>query len=126
MKKTSRVTFRLNKTTYQKMEKAIINDGHNKRQKSKWISKAIESMLNNCDFVELVELEENAGERSDYPYGISLSKELHHALEKAVIECRKQVPTLSNVKSSIIRVAIKQRLLRRVDTSLPGEQNVCD
>lgn len=110
-----RITIRINNDTKTKMQEAIENDGYGKRKKAKWISESIESLLDNANYIELVEIDDSfANENCNYPEGIYISEKLRLLLDKALYECRKTLPHKSVTQSAIIRTAIMQRLLRRL------------
>ncbi|EKD72268.1 MAG: hypothetical protein ACD_45C00719G0004 [uncultured bacterium] len=81
------------------------------RGKSKWIIESIESLLKLDDFPTLVEIAEDMDQLSDM-VSIRLPESLMMRIEKAIIQIRKQYPTIEGVKSNLIRASIIQRLLR--------------
>lgn len=123
MTASAQVTFRINKSVYDNITQAMIDEGYGKREFTKWIKEALLNLLDNEEYISLIDLEENTGKQVTYPCRVVLPNQLNIALNKAVINCRKELPHLGNIKSSIVRTAIKQRLLRRLKLSLPGEQN---
>lgn len=115
MNNKKRVTLRLSKDLATRMRNAMAEDDYGVRDKAKWVSEAIISLLESDDYYELVDLEENTGVKNDNPEGFYLTRDLKTRLDKAIIICRTNLPHLGNIQSAIIRTAIKQRLLRRIN-----------
>jgi len=105
------ITTKLPKSLHQNLLQQVIQDGYGMRGKSKWISESIERLLALSNFPELVEIANEVEELTDI-IGIRITKNLLDKLDHAVIDIRKQYPSIEGVKSKIVRASIIQRLLR--------------
>ncbi|MBA3661762.1 MAG: hypothetical protein H0W64_08550 [Gammaproteobacteria bacterium] len=105
-------SIKLQKNLHQRLQQRIIVDGYGMRGKSKWIIESIESLLALTDFPTLVAIAEDMDQLSDM-VSIRLPEPLMLRLEKAVIQVRKEYPSIEGVKSNLIRASIMQRLLRQ-------------
>ncbi|MBB71455.1 MAG: hypothetical protein CMF50_03555 [Legionellales bacterium] len=111
MPNKTKVSFAVPTNLKNELQEHVIKDGYGLRGKSKWISEAVESLFEYNEFLELISY-------SDEMYGFDqietavLDYSLKHKLDKAVVEIRKEFPTLEGVKSRIMRTAVLQRILR--------------
>lgn len=107
----SKITFAVPENLRNELRQHVIKDGYGLRGKSRWISEAVENFLQFKDFLELISY-------SDEMYGfdqietVVIDYNLKTQLDKAVVEIRKEFPTIEGVKSRIMRTAILQRILR--------------
>jgi len=85
------------------------------RGKSKWIIESVESLLRLADFPTLVDIAEDMNQLTEI-VSIRLPEELMLKIERAVVQVRKQYPSIEGVKSNLIRASIVQRLLREPAT----------
>ena len=85
------------------------------RGKSKWIIESVESLLRLADFPTLVDIAEDMNQLTEI-VSIRLPEELMLKIERAVVQVRKQYPSIEGVKSNLIRASIVQRLLREPTT----------
>lgn len=104
-------SIKLQKKLHLQLQRRIIEDGYGMRGKSKWIIEAVESLLQLADYPTLVDIAEDMDQLSDI-VSIRLPESLMLRIEKAIVDVRKQYPTLEGVKSNLIRASIMQRLLR--------------
>jgi len=81
------------------------------RGKSKWIIESIESFFKLTDYPTLVDIADDMDQLSEM-VSIRLPETLMMRIERAVVDVRKQFPTIEGVKSNLIRASIMQRLLR--------------
>lgn len=109
MNKT-RITYRLHKSLLQEIAIYMSHEGYNLKEKSKWVSEAIETLLSIPDYPDLVKLnaEMHSFEKSDY---VTIDKNLKNKLDESALTVKKQYPHLEGVLSLIIRTAIMQRML---------------
>lgn len=111
MQKKVMTSIKLQKKLHLRLQQRIIEDGYGMRGKSKWIIEAIEALLTITDYPTLVDIAEDMDQLSDI-VSIRLPETLMLRMEKAIVEVRKQYPSLEGVKSNLIRAGIMQRLLR--------------
>lgn len=105
-------SIKLQKNLHRRLQQRIIEDGYGMRGKSKWIIESIESLLKLADYPSLVEIAEDMDQLSDM-VSIRVPEDLMLRIEQAVVQVRKQFPTIEGVKSNLIRASIIQRLLRQ-------------
>lgn len=108
-------SIKLQKNLHRRLQQRIIEDGYGMRGKSKWIIESIEALLTLSDFPTLVDIADDMDQLSDI-ISIRLPEELMQRIEHAVIQVRKQYPTIEGVKSNLIRASIVQRLIRQTTT----------
>lgn len=108
-------SIKLQKKLHRRLQQRIIEDGYGMRGKSKWIIESIEALLELVDFPTLVDIADDMDQLSDI-VSIRLPELLMMRIEQAVIQVRKQYPTIEGVKSNLIRASIIQRLLRDATT----------
>ena len=87
----------------------MLKDGYNLREKSKWISEAIEDFLKLKEYHFLVKMAELFDDfhKTEVFY---INPELEGKLKMAIIEVRKKYPSIEGVKSLIVRASITRRL----------------
>lgn len=107
----AKITFVVPEILQNELRERVTHDGYGLRGKSKWVSEAIESLLALNNFAMLVQYSEemNGFEKVET---IVITTQLKQQLDNAIIEARRQYPTLEGVQSSIVRTAIMQRFLR--------------
>ena len=111
MSTKSKIAFAVPSSLKNELREYVIRDRYGLRGKSKWISEAVESLLELKDFLELMSY-------SDEMYGfdqietVVIEYSLKLKLDRAIIQIRKEFPILEGVKSKIMRTAILQRILR--------------
>jgi hypothetical protein len=108
-------SIKLQKKLHHRLQQRIIEDGYGMRGKSKWIIESIESLLDLSDYPTLVDIAEDMNQLTDI-LSLRLPESLMLKIEKAVIQVRKQYPTIEGVKSNLIRASIVQRMLREPTT----------
>lgn len=104
-------SIKLQKKLHRRLQQRIIEDGYGMRGKSKWIIESIESLLTLADYPTLVDIADDMDQLSDM-VSIRIPETLMLRIEQAIVQVRKQYPTIEGVKSNIIRASIMQRLLR--------------
>jgi hypothetical protein len=104
-------SIKLQKTLHHKMQQHIINDHYGMRGKSQWLIEAIETFLQLPDYPTLVYIADEMDQLTEV-LSIRLPEDLIAKIELAVIEVRREYPTLEGVKSNLIRASILQRLIR--------------
>ena len=108
-------SIKLQKKLHHRLQQRIIEDGYGMRGKSKWIIESVESLLRLADFPTLVDIAEDMNQLTEI-VSIRLPEELMLKIERAVVQVRKQYPSIEGVKSNLIRASIVQRLLREPTT----------
>lgn len=89
----------------------MVSEGYDLKGKSKWISEAVYKLLSTDNYSELVNINEQM-ENFQKLDSISIDQDLKTKLEQAIIEIRRNFPSIEGVQSKILRTAIVQRLLR--------------
>ena len=111
MPNKSKITFAVPNNLKSELLERVIKDGYGLRGKSKWISEAVERLIAYKDFLELMSY-------SDQMHGFDqletavIEYSFKIKIDKAIIQVRKEFPTLEGVKSRIMRTALLQRILR--------------
>lgn len=111
MQRKVMTSIKLQKKLHHKLQQRIIEDGYGMRGKSKWIIESVESLLELSDFPELVDIAEDMDHLTDI-VSIRFPENIMKKVEKAIVQVRRQYPTIEGVKSNLIRASILQRLLR--------------
>lgn len=111
MQKKVTTSIKLQRKLHHRLQQRIIEDGYGMRGKSKWIIESIESLLSLADYPTLVDIADDMDQLSDI-VSIRMPEDLMNRIEKAIVNVRKQYPTIEGVKSNMIRASIMQRLLR--------------
>lgn len=106
-----KITFVVPEKLQQDLRRQIIADGYGMRGKSRWISEAIQQLLDLSDFPDFVQYSE---EMSGFTCSetIVISPALKRALDGAILKVRLLHPTFEGVQSCIVRTSIIQRLIR--------------
>lgn len=112
MQRKVMTSIKLQKNLHRRLQQRIIEDGYGMRGKSKWIIESIEALLTIDDYPTLVDIAEDMDHLSDM-VSIRLPEDLMVRIEQAIVQVRKQYPTIEGVKSNLIRASIIQRLLRQ-------------
>lgn len=107
----SRVSFAVPKSLQDELRLKVITGGYGMRGKSLWVSEAVEQLLSIPKYPELVSFNDEMHGLNKVET-ISLDKKIQLDLEKAVLNVRKEYPTIEGVKSRIFRTAIVQRIIR--------------
>ena len=103
----------LPKAIKQEMLSSIVRDGYGLRGKSKWVSEAIDTLLNMPNFMDYLKLADEMSQLTE-PEVIQIPKDLRNKLDNSIIQVRRSLPSLDGVQSSIIRTSIIQRILRKL------------
>jgi hypothetical protein len=111
MELKSKITFVLQENLQKEFREQVAKDGYDMRGKSRWITEGITTLLEMCNYPELVHLS-NEMKGFGKLESIVVTKDLKKLLDEAVIAIRTLYPTIEGVQSSILRTAILQRLLR--------------
>ena len=112
MHKKVMTSIKLQRNLHRRLLQRIIEDGYGMRGKSKWIIESIEDLLKFSDYPTLVDIADDMDDLSDI-ISIRVTEELMLRIEQAVVQVRKQYPTIEGVKSNLIRASIIQRLIRQ-------------
>lgn len=108
--KKKRISVVLPKNAVKEIRENMLTEGYSLREKSKWLSEAIQDFLALNDYHDLVEMAELVDdlENTDAFY---ITPELEEKLEDAIIDVRKKHPAIEGVKSLIVRASIVRRLV---------------
>lgn len=88
----------------------MLDEDYSLREKSKWISEAIEDFLLLKEYQSLVEMAELVEDLAKTET-VYITPELEEKLEEAIVKVRQQYPILEGVKSLIVRASIVRRLV---------------
>lgn len=111
MEVKAKISFVMPDNLQKDFREQMVRDGYDMRGKSRWVSEGIEYLLSMTNFPELVHLSHQM-KGYEKMESVVVTKGLKQFLDNAVIEIRKQYPTLEGVQSGIVRTAILQRLIR--------------
>ena len=107
----AKISFVIPTGLQQELAERTVKDGYGLRGKSKWVSEAIDNLLNINNYPELVNYSDEMRNLKAVET-ITVDKLLKLSLNNSVIVIRKQYPMLEGLQSRIVRTAILQRLLR--------------
>ncbi len=105
-----RISVILSENAIREVRERMLSDGYSLREKSKWVSEAIDSFLDLKEYHALVKLAELADDFSRKEV-IYISNELDSKIDQAIVDVRKEYPDLEGVKSLIVRASIVRRLV---------------
>ncbi len=89
----------------------MVQAGYDLKEKSRWVSEAVEMLLNFNDYADLVKLnDEMSG--FDKLESVVIERSLKKLMNEASVNVRKKYPSIEGVQSRIVRTAIVQRLIR--------------
>lgn len=108
--KKKRLSVILSDNAVKEIHASMLEEGYSLREKSKWISEAIEDFLTLKDYQSLVVMAELVDDLVKQET-ISVTQEIEDKLEEAIINVRKEYPTLEGVISLIVRASIVRRLV---------------
>jgi hypothetical protein len=91
------------------LRQRMLKDGYGLREKSIWISEAIESLIKLDDFPTLVQMAGMVSNLSDVET-VYITPKLKDAVEEALLNVRRNHPGLEGVTSLIVRASIIRRL----------------
>lgn len=105
-----RISVILPNNVVKEIHTRMLDDGYSLREKSKWISEAINDFLKLTEYQSLVEMAELVDDLAKNET-VYITPEIEDKLEAAIIEVRKQYPAMEGVKSLIVRASIIRRLV---------------
>ena len=111
MPMTDKIVFVVPKSLQEELRLQVIKDRYGLRGKSKWIMEAIETLLKQEKFEDLV----NYGDEFktlEKKETLVLTSELRKRIEQAISHVKKCYPSLEGIQSRIVRTAILHRLIR--------------
>jgi hypothetical protein len=88
----------------------MLKDNYSLREKSRWISEAIEDFLKLNDYHSFVEMANLVADLT-HAETIYITSDIVDKLEDAVLQVRKEHPVLEGVKSLIVRASVIRRLV---------------
>ena len=107
----SKITFAVPGSLKNEVQEHVVKEGYGLRGKSKWITEAVENLLGLKDFLELISYSDEM-HGFDQIETVVVEYSLKLKIDKAIVQIRKEFPTIEGVKSRIMRTAILQRILR--------------
>lgn len=111
MPTNSKISFAVPQSLKTELQEHVIKENYGLRGKSKWISEAVEKLLELKDYPELISYNDEM-RGFDKIETIVVEYGLKQKIDKAILQIRKEYPTLEGVKSRLMRTAIMQRILR--------------
>lgn len=108
--KKKRISVILPNNAVKEIHARMLDEGYSLREKSKWISEAIEDFLKLKEYQSLVEMAELVDDLSKTET-VYITSEIEEKLEEAIVKVRKEYLTLEGVKSLIVRASIVRRLV---------------
>lgn len=106
-----KISFALPERMHREMLENIIAEGYSLREKSLWVTEAINNLLSNDSFTTFVSINDDL-DGLDKVETINVPKELKDRISEAVIKVRQKDLSLEGIQSRIIRASILQRILR--------------
>ncbi len=108
--KKKRISVIMSNNAVKEIHSKMLEEGYSLREKSKWISEAIEDFLTLKEYQSLVEMAELVNDLTKNET-IYITPDIEDKLDEAIIKVRTQYPTLEGVKSLIVRASIIRRLV---------------
>jgi hypothetical protein len=108
--KKSRINVILPENVSKEIRQRMLKDNYSLREKSRWISEAIEDFLKLNDYRTFVEMANLVADLT-HTETIHITSDIVELLENAVLQVRKEYPVLEGVKSLIVRASIIRRLV---------------
>jgi metal-responsive CopG/Arc/MetJ family transcriptional regulator len=108
--KKKRISVIMSNNAVKEIHAKMLEEGYSLREKSKWISEAIEDFLTLKEYQSLVEMAELVNDLTKNET-IYITPDIEDKLDEAIIKVRTQYPTLEGVKSLIVRASIIRRLV---------------
>ncbi len=107
----TKLTFAVPERLQTELRERIVKDGYSLKEKSRWISEAIELLLELENFAEFVRFSD---EMSNFKKSetVIISVSLKNKLDQSIMKLRQLYPLMEGVQSRIIRTAIVQKILR--------------
>ena len=110
MIKKARINVILTENMSKEIRQRMLKDNYSLREKSRWISEAIEDFLKLNDYRNFVEMANLVADLTNTET-IHITSDLVEKLENAVLQVRKEYPVLEGVKSLIVRASVIRRLV---------------
>ena len=110
MIKKSRINVILPENVSKEIRQRMLKDNYSLREKSRWISEAIEDFLKLNDYHNFVEMANLVADLT-HTETIHITSDIVEKLENAVLQVRKEYPVLEGVKSLIVRASVIRRLV---------------
>jgi hypothetical protein len=108
--KKSRINVILPENVSKEIRHRMLKDNYSLREKSRWISEAIEDFLKLNDYRTFVEMANLVADLT-HTETIHITSDIVEKLENAVLQVRKEYPVLEGVKSLIVRASVIRRLV---------------
>ena len=121
MIKKSRINVILPENVSKEIRQRMLKDNYSLREKSRWISEAIEDFLKLNDYHNFVEMANLVADLT-HTETIHITSDLVDKLENAVLQVRKEHPILEGVKSLIVRASVIRRLVLLSTPKQSGDQ----
>jgi len=111
LSKKIRLSYFIPEAILTDIRERMVAQGYDLKGKSKWVSEAVNDLLETQNYSELVYINEQMDgfQKLD---SVSIEHDLKTKLDNAIIVIRGHFPSIEGVQSKILRTAIIQRLLR--------------
>lgn len=119
--KKSRINVILPENLSKEIRQRMLLDNYSLREKSRWISEAIDDFLKLNDYHNFVEMA-NLVVDLTHTETIHITSDLVDKLENAVLQVRKEHPVLEGVKSLIVRASVIRRLVLLTTPKQSGDR----
>lgn len=107
----TRISYLLPENLHKDMLCAIQKDEYSKREKSRWVCEAIESLFKMSNFVDLVSYSDDM-EEMPIKDTLTISRKLKDKLSDKSLEVKQKYIDMEGLQSRIVRTAVLQRILR--------------
>lgn len=106
-----KLAFVLPEPLQKDLKSHMVQNGYDLKGKSRWVSEAVEMLLDLNDYADLVKLnDEMSG--FDKLESVVIERRLKKLINEAALTVRRKYPAIEGVQSRIVRTAIVQRLIR--------------
>jgi len=110
MSKKTKISFVLPESLQEEFKQKVLDDGYDSKGKSRWVSESVEQLLKLKSYPDLVKLNDEMKGFNKLE-SVVVIKELKDQIDSAIVEIRKNFPSIEGVQSRIFRTAIVQRIL---------------
>ncbi len=110
MSKKVKISFVVPQSLQKDLKEKIVLDGYSLKGKSLWVAEAVERLLQNNSYIDLVKVND-VMQGFEKLESVLIERKLKVQLDESVISVRKKYPEIEGIQSRIMRTAILQRIL---------------